>query len=78
MSSPTRKGVTQNPRNVDQGPRRSTRIMKKQPRSYPRRPQELQAKITVTSKDVKMSKIVKSPSSSQEQKLELHLSALGA
>jgi RNase H-like domain found in reverse transcriptase len=29
MSSPTRKGATQNPREVDQGPRRSTRTMKK-------------------------------------------------
>jgi hypothetical protein len=61
MSSPTRMGATQNPREVDQGPRRSTRIMKKQPGSHPKRPQERQTKRPVTSKDVKMPKIVKSP-----------------
>ena len=71
MSSPTRKGATQNPREVDQGPRRSTRTMKKQPGSHPRRPQERQTKRPVTSKDVKMPKIVKSPPASQEQKLDL-------
>jgi hypothetical protein len=71
MSSPTRKGATHNPREVDQGPRRSTRTMKKQPGSHPRRPQERQAKRPVTSKDVNMPKIVKSPPSSQEQKLDI-------
>ena len=71
MSSPTRKGATQNPREVDQGPRRSTRTMKKQPGSHPRRPQERQTKRPVTSKDVKMPKIVKSPPASQEQKLDI-------
>jgi hypothetical protein len=58
MSSPTRKDVTQNPREVDQGPRRSTRTMKSNKRP-------------VTSKDVEISKIAKSPSSSQEQKLDI-------
>ena len=71
MSSPTRKGATQNPREVDQGPRRSTRTMKKQPGSHPRKPQERQTKRPVTSKDVKMPKIVKSPPASQEQKLDI-------
>jgi hypothetical protein len=71
MSSPTRKGATQNPREVDQVPRRSTRTMKKQPGSHPRRPQERQTKRPVTSKDVKMPKIVKSPPPSQEQKLDI-------
>ena len=73
MSSPTREGATQNPREVDQGPtpRRSTRIMKKQPGSHPRRRQERQTKRPVTSKDVKMPKIVKSPPASQEQKLDI-------
>jgi hypothetical protein len=71
MSSPTRKGATHNPREVDQGPRRSTRTMKEQPGNYPRRPQKRQTKRLVTSKDVKMPKIFKSPSSSQKQKLDL-------
>jgi hypothetical protein len=62
MSSPTRKGATQNPREVDQGPRRSTRTMKKQPGSHPRRPQERQTK---------RPKIVKSSPASQEQKLDI-------
>jgi hypothetical protein len=55
MSSPTRKGATQNPREVDQRPRRSTRTMKKQPGSPPRRPQERQTKKPVTSWYVKKS-----------------------
>jgi hypothetical protein len=71
MSSPTRKGATHNPREVDQGPRRSTRTMTKQPGNHPRRPQERQTKRPVTSKDVKMPKIVKSPSSFQKQKLDI-------
>jgi hypothetical protein len=71
MSSPTRKDSTQNLREVDQGPRRSTRTMKKQPDSHPRRPQERQTKRQVTSKDVKMPKIVKSPKSFQKQKLDV-------
>jgi hypothetical protein len=71
MSSPTRKGATQNPREVDQGPRRSIRTIKKQPGSHPRRPQEHQTKRPVTSEDVQMPKIVKSPSSSQKQKLDI-------
>jgi hypothetical protein len=70
MSSPTRKGATHNPREVDQGPRRSTRMMK-QPGNHPRRHQERQTKRPVTSKDVKMPKIVKSPSSFQKQKLDI-------
>jgi hypothetical protein len=61
MSSPTMKGATQNPREGDQGPRMSARMMKKQPGSRPRRPQERQIKRPVTSKDVKMPNIVKSP-----------------
>jgi hypothetical protein len=64
MSSPTRKGATQNPKEIDQGPRRSTSTTKKQPGSHPRRPQERQTKRPVISKEVKMPKIVKSPSSS--------------
>ena len=71
MSSPTRKGATHNPREVDQGPRRSTRTMMKQPGSHLTRPQERQTKRPVSSKDVKMPKIVKSPSSSQKQKLDI-------
>jgi hypothetical protein len=71
MSSPTRKGATQKLREIDQGPRRSTRIMKKQPGSHPKKTQEQQTKRPITSKDVKMPKIVKSPSSSQKQKLDI-------
>jgi hypothetical protein len=71
MSSPTRKGATQKQREVDQGHRRSTRIMKKQPGSHPKRPQERQTKRPVTSKDVRMPTIVKSPSFSQKQKLDI-------
>jgi hypothetical protein len=71
MSSPTRKGATHNPREVDQGPRRSTRTMRKQPGNHLRRPQERQTKRLVTSRDVKMPKIVKSTSDSQKQKLDI-------
>jgi hypothetical protein len=71
MNSPTRKGATYNPREVDQAPRRSTRTMMKQPGNHPRRPQEQQTKRPVTSNDVKMPKFVKSPSSSQKQKLDI-------
>ena len=45
--------------------------MKKQPGSHPRRPQERQTKRPVTSKDVKVPKIVKSPPASQDQKLDI-------
>jgi hypothetical protein len=71
MSSPTRKGATHNPREVDQAPRRSTRTMKKQTGSHPRGPQERQTKRLATSRDVKMPKIVKSPPASQKQKLDI-------
>jgi hypothetical protein len=72
MSSPTRKGATQNPREIDQGPRRSTRTMRKQAGNHPRRPQEQHPKkFPLTSKDVKMPKIVNSPSSFQKQKLDI-------
>jgi hypothetical protein len=71
MSSPTRKGAAHNPREVDPGPRRSTRTMMKQAGNHPRRPQEQQTKRPVTSKGVQMPKIVKSPSSSQKQKLDI-------
>jgi hypothetical protein len=54
MNSPTRKGATHNPREVDQGPRRSTRTLKKQAGNHPRRPQEHHTKRPVSSKDVKM------------------------
>ena len=45
--------------------------MKKQPGSHPRRPQERQTKRPVTSKDVKMPKIVKSSPALQEQGLDI-------
>jgi hypothetical protein len=45
--------------------------MKKQPGSHPRRSQERQTKRLVTSRDVKMLKIVKSPSALQKQKLDI-------
>jgi hypothetical protein len=45
--------------------------MEKQPASHSRRPLDHQTKRPVTSRDVKMPKIVKSPSSSQKQKLDM-------
>jgi hypothetical protein len=45
--------------------------MMKQAGNHPRRPQERQTKRPVTSKDIKMPKIVKSPPSSQKQKLDI-------
>jgi hypothetical protein len=45
--------------------------MKEQPGSHLRRPQERQTKRPVSSRIVKMSKIVKSPPASQKQKLDI-------
>ena len=71
MSSPTKRGVTQNPRDADQGLRRSTRISKKQPGDHARKPQGRQTKRSMSSKDTKMPKIIKSASSIEEQKLDI-------
>jgi hypothetical protein len=71
MSSPTKRGVTQNPRDSGQGPRRSARISKKQPGDHARKPQGRQTKRSVSSKDTKMPKVIKSASSVEEQKLDI-------
>jgi hypothetical protein len=71
MSSPTRRGVTQNPREADQGLRRSARISKKQPGGHARRPEGRQSKRCISSKDIKMPKIIKSASSTEEQKWDI-------
>jgi hypothetical protein len=73
MSSPTKRGVTQHPRDADQGLRRSTRKSKKQPGDHARKPQGRQTKRSVSSKDTKMPKIIKSASSVEEQKLDILL-----
>ena len=71
MSSPTKRGVTQNPREADQGLRRSARISKKQPGGHARRPGSRQSKRSISSKDIKMPKIIKSASSAEELKLDV-------
>jgi hypothetical protein len=71
MSSPTKREVTQNPRDSDQGLRRSARISKKQPGDHARKPQDRQTKRSVSSRDTKMPKIIKSASSIEEQKLDI-------
>ena len=70
MSSSTKTGVTQNPRKDDQGLRRSVRISKKQPSGHARRPEGRQRR-SISSKDTKMPKIVKSASPTEKQKLEI-------
>jgi hypothetical protein len=71
MSSPTKRGGTQNPREADQGLRGSARISKKQPSGHARRPESQQSKRSISSKDIKMPNIVKSASSTEEQKLDV-------
>jgi hypothetical protein len=71
LSSPTKRGVTQNPRNSDHGLRRSARIIKKQPGDHAKKPQGRQTKRSVSSKDTKMPKIINSASSIEEQKLDI-------
>jgi hypothetical protein len=69
MNSPTKRGVTQNPRDADQGLRRSA--SKKQPGDHARKPEGCQTKRSISSKDTKMPKIIKSASSIEEQKLDI-------
>jgi hypothetical protein len=71
MSSPTKRGVTQNPKEADQGLRRSARISKRQSGGHARRPDGWQSKSPISSKGIKMPKIVKSASSTEEQKLDI-------
>jgi hypothetical protein len=71
MISRTRKVATQNPREDDQGRKRSTRIMKKQPGIHPRRLEGRQTKWPFASKDIKMPKVVKSPSTSKKKLLDI-------
>jgi hypothetical protein len=71
MSSPTKRGVTQNPKDFDQGLRRSTRINKKQSGDHNRKTEDRQTKRSISYKDTKMPKIIKSTSSIEKQKLEI-------
>jgi hypothetical protein len=71
MSSPTKWGATQNPRDAIQGLRRSARITKKQPGDHARKQQGRQTKRFISSRDTKMPKIIKSASSIEEQKLDI-------
>jgi hypothetical protein len=71
MSSPTKRGVTQKPKEGDQGLRRSARISIRQPGVHARRPESRQSKRSISSKDIKMPKIIKSASSTEEQKLDV-------
>jgi hypothetical protein len=71
MSSPTKREVTQNPRDSGQGLRRSARISKKQPGDHARKPQGHQTKRSVSSQDTKMPNIIKSASSVEEQNLNI-------
>ena len=70
MSSPTKRGVIQNPRGADQELRRSARINKKQPGGHVRRPEGSQTKRYISTKDTKMPKIVKSASPAENQKVD--------
>jgi hypothetical protein len=63
MSSPTKSD--------DQGIRRSTRINKKQPGDHARKTEDRQTKRSISSKDTKMPKIIKSTSSSEKQRLDI-------
>jgi hypothetical protein len=71
MSSLTKRGVTQNPRDTDQGIRRSTRTNKKQLVDHTRKSEVHQTKRSISSKDTKMPKIIKSASSIEKQKLDI-------
>ena len=71
MSSSTKRGVTQNPRENDQGLRRSARINRKPPGGHVRKPEGIQKKRTISNKDTKMPKIVKSASPTEKQKLDI-------
>ena len=71
MSSSKKRGVTQNPEQDNQGPRKSARINKEQPGDQVRRPGGRQARRSISSKDTKMPKIVKSVSPTEKQKLDI-------
>jgi hypothetical protein len=65
MRSPTKRGVTQNPKEADQG------LREKQPSGRFRKPEGHQTKRSISSKDTKMPKIIKSASSTEKQKLDV-------
>jgi hypothetical protein len=71
ISSPTKRGVTQNPKDVDQVLRRSTRINKKQPVDHSRKKEDHQTKRSISSRDTKMPKSIKSASSIEKQRLDI-------
>jgi hypothetical protein len=59
--------VNQRPRDIDQGIRRSARINKKQPGEHARKTEDRQTKRSVSSRDTKMPKIIKSASSVEKK-----------
>jgi BRCT domain type II-containing protein len=66
-----KKGVTQNPRDADQGIRRSTRTIKKHLGDHTRKTESHQTKRYISSKDTNMPKIMKSASSIEKQRLDI-------
>ena len=79
MSSSTKREVSYDPREMDQGQRRkemdhgqrrSTRIYKQQQGGQAKKHEDRQIKSCISSKSSKMPKIVKSSSSTEEHKLE--------
>jgi hypothetical protein len=66
-----KKGSHPNPRDVDQGRRRSTRTNKKHPGDQARKTEDRQTKRSISSRDTKMPKIIKSTSSIEKQKLDI-------
>jgi hypothetical protein len=76
MSSSTKRGVTQNPREAGQGIRKSVRISKRQPGDHARKPEGGQTRRSISSKDTKMPKIIKSASSTEKQKLDILFTVL--
>jgi BRCT domain type II-containing protein len=71
MSSPTKRGVIQNSRDTDQGLRRSTRTIKKQPGDHARKTEDHQTKRSISSRHTKMPKIIKSASSIEKQRMDI-------
>ena len=70
MSSTIKREISHDPRETDQGQRRSTRIYKKQQGGQTKRHEDRHSKSSISSKGSKMPKIVKSSSSTEEHKLE--------
>jgi hypothetical protein len=69
-SLPTKREVTQNPRDSDQG-LRSARTNKKQSGDHTRKTEGHQTKRSISYKDTKMPKVIKSASSIEKQRLDI-------